>query len=273
MTGLAWRAIALTLAGIAIPASPGGASVASGERPPVRHVDAPLGRISCDELSYKTPNAIEARDDERDRPYFALVRVWSFPDLAPLDVALDRIGVRGASEAARVGPGEYYFSRIALGFTALSLLAENDAGVARGAGPGRRAIAGRNPLVLARHAITVCDVYVPDESRLDARTEFRGIVVDRVTGLPLNGAAVVCESQTVRTDADGKFSFPESVTWRALLQSTTMVGAEGYRQFRMSSLGLSAQWVERLIRQGEAVCTLSRDEEEKASALLPPLLK
>jgi hypothetical protein len=244
-------------------------AIAGGEAKPVRNVDAPLSRISCDELPLKTPTPAESAADARDRPYHALVRIWSFPAREPLDVPIEMVSVVGANASARVAPGEYLFEDIGLGYTAVSYGEKR-----RGAGPpgpgGRAVFAGRNPLVLARHAITVCDLFVPDEAKLDETTRFRGVVVDRSDGAPIGGASIRCGDVTVMTGDDGRFEFAEPVSWRDVL-TRTAVGKDGWRSFFLTSKLLTATWVERVLRTGEAPFTLVRDPEPKPATPLPAL--
>jgi hypothetical protein len=257
-----WAAAAVAVAGAA--------SIGAQVSRPVAHVDAPLLRIACDELPIRTPTQLEAQDDERDRPYHALVRVWSFPSRRPLDVPLENLRLLGAETSARVAPAEYAFTSITVGYTNVALL--DAAAGPRPPGPGRRTLAGRNPLVLARHAWTVCDLFVVEEERLDETTTFRGLVVDRTDSSPLAGVAIACGARTIETDAEGRFTFPEQVPWRDLL-SKTLVKKDGYRLFVMNPVVLSTPWVDRILTDGEAVFALSPENEEKASGLLPLLMR
>src|SRR5262245_7662306 len=219
--------LALGLMTVAAAGALAGVALAGGEAKPVRHVDAPLSRISCDELPLKTPTSAETAADERDRPYHALVRIWSFPAREPMDVPLDLVTVVGANASARVAPGEYLFEDIGIGYTAVTYGEKR-----RGAGPpgpgGRAVLAGRNPCVLARHAITVCDLFVPDEAKLDETTRLRGVVVDRSDGAPIGGATLRCGDTTAMTGDDGRFEFEEPVKWRDVL-TRTAVGKDGWR--------------------------------------------
>jgi len=259
-----WRgASVVAAAGLAVAGEEGRSSV--------RRVDAPLLRISCDELPIQAPTPIEAREDQRDRPYHALVRVWSFPSREPLDVPIEQLRLLGALSAARVGNGEYYFGGIEVGHTVVSLIRDApEDPTARVAGPGRRALAGRNPLVLARHAITVCDLFVPDESALGESTGLRGLTVDRATGAPLEGAVVRCGDAAATSGAEGRFEFGRTVTWAALLKET-VVTRDGWHPFQMSAQRLSAAWVDRLLGEGQAIFTLARVAEEKGGEKLPVL--
>ncbi len=244
-----------------------------GDGAPPRRVDSPLFRISSEELPIKTPTPIEAQEDERERPYHALVRLWRFPALEPLDVPLERIEVRGAACSSRVAPGEYLFSDVSLGYTAAVVFADPTAAPPSPTpGRGRPTLAGRNPLVLARHAITVCDLYVADEAALDGTTALAGRVVDRAERRPLADATVRCGEASASTDSEGRFAFAAPVSWRSLLQST-VIGKDGWRPIAMNARTMTRSTVERLLRDHEIEFALPRDGGEPPSTLLPPLLR
>jgi hypothetical protein len=248
--------------------------------PPVAHVDAPLFRVSCDELPIKSPTPIELQVDERTTPYHALIRVFRFPGLEPLEVPIERVEVRGGENPRRVAPGEFLFTGLPLGYTAAIVLDDPDAPTVTdppiaglNPGPGRRrlALATRNPLVLARHAITVCDLFIPVEARLDETTPLSGVIVDRGDRRPLEGARIRCGDAIVDTDAEGRFTIAEPVSWRSLLNRTAAM-KDGWRPWAVSARGLTSLQVERM-RRGELLVALPRDGDERGPSLLPPLLR
>jgi len=270
--------IALALGGCARDGTPRAAAIAP-------HCDLPLGRITCDALPMTAPLPADMTEDERTRPYHLLVRVFAFPSLAPLDVDPAEVQVRGAGAARRVAAGEYRIDSLASGFVV--------AGVYRKLGPDRapsiplpqgvpaaertEALAVRNPLILARHALTICDLYVSRDQELDVPADVRGLVVDRETGEPIAGATVACATSvvTATTAADGTFRFDPPLRWSDWLAGTK-IECDGYDAVGMNARTLLSPWVERLKLDRTAAFVMSRagdgvKDGATRRSLLPPL--
>jgi hypothetical protein len=125
--------------------------------------------------------------------------------------------------------------------------------------------------VLARDAITVCDLFVLDQARADESTVLHGIVIGRNDAEPIAGARVSCAGRSVSTGPDGRFEVPESIRWRDLVDETR-VEADGFVSFRPALRTLSMPWIERL-RRGDAVFALSPTPESPARQMHPELGK
>lgn len=278
--GAAAFALALALGGCAREGSPRAVAIAP-------HCDLPLGRISCDRLPMTAPLPSDMAEDEQTRPYHLLVRVFAFPSLAPLDVDPAEVIVRGGGPARRVAAGEYRIDSIASGFVVAGVhrkLAPGEAPsipLPQGAPTGERteALAVRNPLLLARHALTVCDLYVSRDQELDVPADVRGLVVDRETGEPVAGATVACATSivTATTAADGTFRFDPPLRWADWLAGT-MIQREGYQPTGMNARMLLSIWVERLKLDRTAAFMLTRAKDGAKDGvsrrtLLPPLPK
>lgn len=251
------------------------------------HCDLPLGRISCDSLPMTAPLPADMADDERTHPYHVLVRVFCFPSLAPLDVDPAEVMVRGGGPARRVAPGEYRIDSLASGFVVAGVYRRLEAGAApsiqlpQGAPMGERAeaLAVRNPLILARHALTVCDLYVSRDQELDVPADVRGLVVDRETGEPIAGATVACATSivTATTAADGTFRFDPPLRWSDWLAGTK-IERDGWQPTGMNARMLLSMWVDRLKLDRTAAFVMTRTKEGAKDGaprrtLLPPLPK
>lgn len=239
-----------------------------------RHVDAPLGRISCDELPVKGPEPEESAADERDRPYHLLVTVLDFKTLAPVDVDPGRLLVYGAEGGRHVGKGEYYFENLPLACTSVVLFDPEEPSAPAAPGPpGRRRrekSAERNPVNLARGAITTCDLVAIGPHDLEETVELHGLVQERATLKPIGAATVVCGSQRAVTDGDGRFAFERPVTWSDLLH-TTGVRCDGYSQFLVRGLSLPVAWMRRVRDEKSALFRMARAPEVASSGLIPNL--
>jgi len=226
-------------------------------------------------------------EDERTRPYHALIRVFTFPSLAPLDIDAAEVQVRGGGPARRVAPGEYRVDGIASGFVVAGVHRKLEAGRAplvelpQGTPAVERteALAVRNPLILARHALTVCDLYVSRDQELDVPADVRGLVVDRETGEPIAGATVACATAvvTATTAADGTFRFDPPLRWSDWLAGTK-IERDGYQPTGMNARMLLSMWVHRLEldRTAAFVMTRTKDGAKEGAprrSLLPPLPK
>lgn len=250
------------------------------QRPPP-NCDRPLGRIDCDQLPIAGPLPADLAADDRDRPYHLLVRTWSFPRIAPLDVEVESVRVLGAASGRRIAPGEYLFERLGsaqvnCGYYRQREPAAPVPGVPAPTGPARdrmEPIATRVALPLARHATTVCDLYVPTDVEAAAPIEFRGIVLDRETGGPIAGATVKLRASgaEVSTGSDGTFRFDEPLAWSTLLQGTT-VEKPGWFGAGINQRSLLSLWIERLQLDGVAAFALSPDRRaEPPRKTIPPL--
>jgi hypothetical protein len=237
-----------------------------------RHVDAPLGRISCEELPTKAAEPEEAAADERDRPYHLLVRVLDFKTLAPVDVDPERLQVYGAEVGRHVGTGEYYFENLAIACTSVVLFDEEEPSAPGPPGPRRRRekAAWRNPVNLARGAITTCDLVAIGPRDLEETLELHGLVQERATLQPIGAATVLCGSQRAVTDGEGRFAFEQPVTWSDLLHSTG-VRCDGYSPFGVHGLSLPVAWLRRVRDEKSAVFKLARASEVAGAGLIPNL--
>jgi hypothetical protein len=239
-----------------------------------RHVDAPLGRISCDDLPVKTPEPDEIADDEKNRPYHLLVRVHDFKTLALIDVDPARLVVRGAEGGARVGVGEYYFQNLPLSYTAVVLFDPDDAAGPQPLGPNGRRVksAERNPVEMARGAITTCDLIVIGVHDLEETVEVTALVQQRTNLQPLEGATVVCGTQRVRTDASGRAGFAQPVTWNDLLNSAGAV-CEGFEVSSVNGLSLPLAWIRRVRDEKTALFRLRSAQKVAGAGPIPPLAR
>lgn len=240
----------------------------------VRHVDAPLGRVSCDDLPVKVPDPDELAADERDRPYHLLVRVLDFKSLAPIDVDPERLVVRGAEAGRRVGTGEYYFEGLTLSGTSVVLFDPEDPAAPNPAGGlhRREKAAERNPVHLARGAITTCDLLAIGPHDLEETFELRGTVQERATLRPIEAATVVCGTQRASTDGSGRFAFEQPVSWSDLLHATGVV-REGYSRFVLRGLSLPVAWLRKLRDERTALFLLAKDPALAGPALIPDLAR
>jgi len=238
----------------------------------VGHVDAPLAVIACDALPVKAPDPDEMRSDEQTRPYHLRVRTLDFPSLEPVDVDPTRLVVLGAGEGRRVGTGEYVFEEVAVGYTSVSLLATHDPAVPRRPGIDGRAerLAVRNPVSLARHALTTCDLVVFGPEDLAWKGALRGSVEEGATRRPVPGARVACGSQVTLTDDHGRFEFAAPVSW-ADLSKETVVTCAGYKPFALLASCLPTPWLRDVVGKGEATILLQASERGETRAAVPAL--
>jgi hypothetical protein len=243
---------------------------AAGAR--VGHVDAPLAVISCDELPVKPPDPDEMRSDEQARPYHLRVRTLDFPSLEPVDVDVTRLVVLGAGEGRRVGTGEYLFEELAVGYTSVSLLAPQDPAAPRRPGFDGRAerLSERNPVPLARRALTICDLVVFGPEDLSWKGALRGSVEEGATRRPLAGARVACGSQVTLTDDHGRFEFAAPVSW-ADLSKETAVTCAGYKPFTLLATCMPSAWLRDVVGKGEAIFRLQAAALGEARAAVPAL--
>jgi len=239
---------------------------------PFAHVDAPLAFVSCESIGVKPPDPEEVAADERSRPYHLLVRTLSLHDFKPIDVELDRLIVRGATGGTRVGVGEYRFEDLGAGVTAVLLFKPNDDGPAPRLGPGSRGdvVAERNPVMLARHAVTTCDLVIASEDDLAATIDLHGVVQELSTTMPVHGAVVTCGSQTATTDESGAFAFVAPVPWSDVLRST-YVACEGYQPFLVRDRSLPSAWVRKVHDDHLACFWLQSARPEAEKSPLPKL--
>lgn len=239
-----------------------------------RHVDAPLGRISCDELPIKIPDPEELAADERDRPYHLLVTVLGFKTLAPVDVDPTLLLVHGAEEVRHVGTGQYYFENLAIACTSVVLFdAEQPPGPQPpGPGRGREKAAERNPVCLARGAITTCDLVAIGPHDLEETTELHGLVQERATLGPVAAATVICGSQRALTDDAGRFAFEQPVSWFDLLHATGVV-CEGYAPYGVRGLSLPVAWIRKVRDEKTALFRLARARAVAGAPLIPNLAR
>jgi hypothetical protein len=238
----------------------------------VGHVDAPLAVISCDELPVKPPDPDEMRSDEQARPYHLRVRTLDFPSLEPVDVDATRIVVLGAGEGRRVGTGEYLFEGLPVGYTSVSLLAPQDPAAQRRPGFDGRAqrLAERNPVPLARHALTTCDLVVFGPEDLAWTGALRGSVVEDATRRAVPGARVACGSQVTLTDDHGRFEFAAPVSWADLSRETAVTCA-GYKPFVLLATCMPCAWLRDVVGKGEATFRLRTADPGEARAIVPAL--
>lgn len=238
----------------------------------VGHVDAPLAVISCDELPVKPPDPDETRGDEQARPYHLRVRTLDFPSLEPVDVDEARLVVLGAENGRRVGTGEYLFEGLPVGYTSVSLLAPPDPAAPRRPGIDGRAprIAERNPVPLARNALTTCDLVVVDPEDLAWTGALRGSVGEVATRRPVPGARVACGSQVVLTDDHGRFEFAAPVSWSDLSRDTVVTCA-GYKPFGLLATCMPCAWLRDVVGKGEATFWLQAADAGEARAAVPAL--
>lgn len=286
----------LLLAAIASVASRGVAAHAAAQHtnPPIAmSVDRPLGTLSCDRLGLVAGLPADVIEDERLAPNHCLVRLFSFPSAAPLDLPIESIELRGATQARRVGVGEYLFESITLSYTAVtvrdlaappeSATSEDDAEAGAALGPAPRigsrrrppVLASRNPLLLARHATTRCDLWIAETSLGDAAVALHGIVLDRTDGAPVEGATIRCgrgaAALTATTGPDGRYRLPEPVRLTALLEGTSVEKA-GYSPSSIGARQLPSAWVERFRLDGvSAFLLFPADRARLRSPLLPKL--
>lgn len=262
--------------------------------PPIAlSVDRPLGTLSCDRLGLVAGLPADVLEDERLAPNHCLVRLFSFPSQLPLDLPIESIELRGATQARRVGVGEYLFESITLSYTSVTVrdlaappdaaTSEDEAAAGAALGPaprvgGRRrppALASRNPLLLARHATTRCDLWIAETSLGDATVALHGIVLDRTDGAPVEGATVRCgrgaAAPTATTGPDGRYRLPEPVRFTALLEGTS-VDKAGYSPSSIGARQLPSAWVERFQLDGvSAFLLFPADRAKLRSPLLPKL--
>jgi hypothetical protein len=240
---------------------------------PPRRIDAPLAQISCDLLPIKGPTPVEAGEDERTKPYHALVRVFHLPTLEPYDVPLEWVQLLGSERSRRVAPGEYLFDDVKVGYTTAVVSDGTKSEVATSVGSvmRRNVLASRNPLVLARWATTTCDLFVLDPDRGGDLVKFHGLLSDRETGAPVAGATVWCAGAKATSGPDGRFALEAPVAWKDLL-THSRVDADGYDSFLVGGHGLFGPWIRRLVKEGDANFTLHRSAAPP-SPLLPALAK
>ena len=218
--------------------------------------NAPLGFVEMEDLSPKSPESWEAKEDELERPYHLLLRIVRWPDLELVDVPPAQLDVIGASGSRRIRPGEYLFSPMANGLTRAQILAPQDPNEPRI--PGRKPIlTERNPIPLARHAITIADLLlVPDEEK-QKTCDFRGLVVDRTDGRPIPGAIVtVLGGPETSTDEQGRFDFPEPITVEQIFKIQILAG--GFHPQFISYRNIGTRWVREFQKTGVAKVRLLR---------------
>ncbi|MBL8840231.1 MAG: hypothetical protein JNL90_01745 [Planctomycetes bacterium] len=256
-------------------------------------VDRPLGTLSCDRLGLVAGLPADVIEDERLAPNHCLVRLFSFPSQLPLDLPIESIELRGATQARRVGVGEFLFESITLSYTSVTVrdlaappdaaTSEDEAAAGAALGPahrvgGRRrppALASRNPLLLARHATTRCDLWIAETSLGDATVALHGIVLDRTDGAPVEGATIRCgrgaAAATTTTGSDGRYRLPEPVRLTSLLEGT-IVEKAGYSPSSIGARQLPSAWVERFQLDGvSAFLLFPADRAKLRSQLLPKL--
>ena len=252
------------------PSRPG----AAPPKPAVRHVDAPLGRVSCDEVPVKTPEPEELAADERDRPYHLLVRVLDFKTLTPIEVDPARLVVLGAGGVRRVGTGEYFFENLPISYTSVVLF---DPETPQSPGPpGARErpekAAERNPVHMARGAITTCDLVAIGPHDLDETIELHGSVQERTTLEPIAAATVLCGAQRSLSDGAGRFAFERPVTWFDVLHATGVL-CDGYAPYGVRGLSLPVPWIRRIREEKEARFFLARAPAVAGAPLIPNLAR
>ena len=238
----------------------------------VVHVDAPLAEIPCDVLPLKTPDPDEMRSDEQTRPYHLLVRTLDFPSLEPIDVDATRLLVLGAGEGRRVATGEYVFEEVTVGYTSVSLFAPHDPAAPQRPGIDGRPerLAQRNPISLARHALTTCDLVVVGPEDLAWKGPLRGSVEEGATRRPVPGARVACGSQATLTDDHGRFEFAAPVSWSDLSKETVVTCA-GYKPVAVNPSCLPTSWLRDVVGKGEATFRLQASERGETRAAVPAL--
>jgi hypothetical protein len=254
------------------PTRPGAA--APKPEPAVRHVDAPLGRVACDEVPVKVPDPEELAADERDRPYHLLVRVLEFKTLTPVDVDPARLVVLGAGGVRRVGTGEYYFESLPISYTSVALFDPETPEPAGPPGPRQRPqkAAERNPVHMARGAITTCDLVAIGPHDLEETLDLHGIVQEKATLEPIESATVCCGTQRAVTDRSGRFAFERPVTWFDVIHATGAL-CDGYAPFGVRGVSLPVAWIRRVREEKEARFLLARAPALAGAPLIPNLAR
>jgi hypothetical protein len=233
-------------------------------------VDAPLGFVSCSGLSTKSIEPWESNWDALHRPYHLLLRVLVWPDLEPFDVDPARLVVPTAETIRHVGPGEYFFGRIAEGRISAKLLTEPiRPGQSHQTINAARSVAQRNPVTLKRHAITTCDLlYFPEEA-LDETYAVELRVLDQVTGEAIATAGAGRPGLVCHADQDGRIHFPDPVRVADLF--TMRVESPGYRGRDLSARTLDAEGVRAFRETGVIEVRLFPEETiDTSRPLYPP---
>ena len=233
----------------------------------IPHRDLPLGTISGDVLPLTTPLPNDLAEDERTKPYHCLVRVFSFPSLAVLDVAPELVELRGLPAGRRVAPGEYLFEQIPIALVVVGVqrvLADSGK---------RQTVASRNPLMLSRHSLTRCDLYVAVGEDQSASVDLKGRVVDRETLLPLAGARLKCRAANVETvtDEHGDFQFERPLRWSEAL-SGIGIERDGYIPGGLNERNLISNWVDRFRKDGSAMFALMPERPDTSRRRMIPTL-
>src|SRR5262249_45142019 len=99
--------------------------------------------------------------------------------------------------------------------TSVSLLAPQDPASPRRPGVDGRAerLAERNPVPLARQALTTCDLVVFDAGDSAWTCTLHGTVEEPGSRRPVAGARVACGAQVTLSDEAGRFEFAAPVSW------------------------------------------------------------
>lgn len=269
VTTAGWIARTLVAAASAI----AGCSEPPAARTHAPHCDLPLGCIDADVMPLSPALPRDAIEDERTRPYHCLVRVFTFPKIAPLDLEPEWVRVLGATSSRRIAPGEYLFENLQNAQTVVSVTRRTTNTDLTAIRDQLESLATRAPLMLSRHSVTVCDLYVAADQDQSGLVDLRGVVLDRQTGSPIEGATLRCRSANARTmtGVDGKFQFPEPLSWTDILAGTT-VEKPGYSGVGLRSGALLSLWVERFAKDGIAAFALSTDRRlESRRVTIPPL--
>jgi hypothetical protein len=233
--------------------------------------DAPYGYVLCEELSTKAPEPWEAQEDLTWRPYHLLVRILAWPDLSPFDVDTGLLTVPGASSPRHVGPGEYMYDRLGAGVTFVHL---GDSLYRREAGQ-KTVLAARNPVPMARHAVTICELIYVSEDERHQPLPLQGVVRDRHTQQPVAFATVTAggsdkslNNQAVQTDENGYFIFPQPVTVAELLD--LFIVHANYKLFQHSMMNLTGTWVRNFQETGSAEFSLILKDPPDTSSPVHP---
>lgn len=233
--------------------------------------DAPRGRVQPMDVSVKAPERWETESDQRNRPYHLLVRLFRWPALEPFDVDPARLVVPPAETMRHVATGEYFFTGLTSARVAVQLQAEaSDGPGTPPSGMPPRIVAGKNPVILMRHAISVCDlIEVPAEHQMDP-LPIRGVVRDRRTGEAIAGAVLSTPSGlNVTTGPAGEFAVDGS--FRVADLFTHRVIADGYRGANFGARFLSRDWARELLKTAsvEVELTPLRDPVDISRPLRP----
>lgn len=222
--------------------------------------DAPVGFVATEDVPFPPPEPWERELDRVTAPYHLLVRAYQFGDLSPHVIRPEQLVVPTMTGARQVAPNEVLCEGITMGSLSVTLVEDPDhvrIGEIQPNSPEARrpSVAARNPVPLARHAITTCDLFVVTQEQQAELIEIRGRVVDRFSGRPLNGVRVELPNGDFRqTDAEGRFAFDR--TYPILVLFSLVLVREGYEATRVSANTLSMPWLKAWRDSGEATFTL-----------------